>query len=348
MSGNTFLFNVSQNPNRVYNVKVMPDRSFLENTGAFGFKGGLQMHQHEGYSHDAQKDSGRRNIGFAFVLNAFFVLVEIAGGIITGSIAIISDAVHDLGDSMALGLSWILEKRSGKKGNYTYTYGYRRLSLMGALFNSLVLLIGSVIIVIHAVPALFNPGAPDARGMIVFSLFGILINGFAVLKLRGGKGLAEKAVRLHLLEDVLGWAAVLVVSVIMLFAYVPVLDPILSLLITVFILKNVYRNLVQIIKILLQAVPDGYDIDQIKKTLIERHPVITDLHGIKLWTLDGETNIMTFHMCIKNSPDIKEIVDIKRNVKQTLMELGIEDVTIEIENLDNCSNNPQSDSGTFI
>lgn len=301
------------------------------------------MHSHHDHGHShvhpTTADS-RRNIGFAFILNAVFVVIEIAGGLITGSIAIISDAVHDFGDSLALGLSWLLEKRSGKKGDYTYTYGYRRLSLMGALFNSLVLLAGSVVIVIHAVPALFDPGTPDAKGMIVFAVLGILINGIAVLKLKKGAGLAEKAVRLHLLEDVLGWVAVLAVSIIMLFAYVPVLDPILSLLITAFILKNVYHNIAQIVKILLQAVPDGYDIDEIRKKLMDRHPFITDLHGVKLWTLDGENNIMTFHMCVKNSPGISEIVDIKRNVKQTLMEMGIEDVTIEIENLDNCSNNP--------
>lgn len=294
-----------------------------------------KQHEHSHHNH-----SSSRNIGFAFFLNVFFVIIEIIGGIITGSIAILSDAVHDLGDSLALGLSWVLEKHSGKKENYTYTYGYRRLSLMGALFNSLILLVGSGIILFHAIPALFNPGAPDARGMLLFSVFGILVNGIAALKLRGGKSLAEKTVRLHLLEDVLGWAAVFIVSVVMLFAYLPILDPILSLLITAFILKNVYHNLVQIIKVLLQAVPDGYDIDEIKKTLIEKHPMITDLHGIKLWTLDGETNIMTFHMCVRDNLKLNDLVEIKRNIKQTLMELGIEDVTIEIENLNNCSDIP--------
>ena len=158
------------------------------------------------------------------------------------------------------------------------------------------------------------------------------------MRLKRGTKIAERVVSLHLLEDVLGWFAVLIVSIILLFADIPILDPILSLLITAFVLKNVVQNFGQIIKIFLQAVPEGYDISKIKDKIVKAHPTVFDIHGTKLWTLDGESNIMTFHMCVKNQPNLNEVINLKRSVKSTLLEIGIEDVTIEIENLDNCSN----------
>jgi len=291
-----------------------------------------------GHSHHNHGNESQKNIGIAFFLNAAFVVIEIIGGLLTNSIAILSDAVHDLGDSLTLGLSWVLEKRSRRPGNSRYTYGYKRLSLVGALMNAIVLLIGSGFIIANAIPRLFSPEPIDAKGMIILAVLGIIINGAAVLRLKKGTKIAEKVVSLHLLEDVLGWFAVLIVSIILLFADIPILDPILSLLITAFVLKNVVQNFGQIIKIFLQAVPDGYNIAEIENKVIELHPSILEIHGTKLWTLDGDSNIMTFHMCVKNKPDINEIVGLKRSVKNTLHELGIEDVTIEIENLDNCSN----------
>ena len=287
------------------------------------------------HSHGSES---QKNIGIAFFLNAMFVVIEIVGGLLTNSIAILSDAVHDLGDSLTLGLSWVLEKRSRRPGNSHYTYGYKRLSLVGALMNAVVLLVGSGFVIANAIPRLFAPEPIDAKGMVILAVLGIVINGAAVLRLKKGTKIAEKVVSLHLLEDVLGWFAVLVVSIILLFVDIPILDPILSLLITAFVLKNVVQNFGQIIKIFLQAVPEGYDISKIEDKIVKAHPSVFDIHGTKLWTLDGDSNIMTFHMCVKNEPDLNEIISLKRSVKNTLHEMGIEDVTIEIENLDNCSN----------
>ena len=295
------------------------------------------MSKHSYHNHHHLNES-QKNIGIAFFLNAVFVVIEIIGGLLTNSIAILSDAVHDLGDSLTLGLSWILEKRSRRLGNSRYTYGYKRLSLVGALMNAVVLLVGSGFIIANAIPRLFSPEPIDPKGMIILAVLGIIINGAAVLRLKRGTKIAEKVVSLHLLEDVLGWFAVLIVSIILLFTDVPILDPILSLLITAFVLKNVAQNFGQIIKIFLQAVPDGYDISKIEEEIIKDYPSVFNIHETKLWTLDGDSNIMTFHMCVKNEPDLNEIIDLKRSVKNTLSKMGIEDVTIEIENLDNCSN----------
>lgn len=299
----------------------------------------MSEHKHNSINHTHSHGSdSQKNIGIAFILNASFVIIEIVGGILTNSIAILSDAVHDLGDSLTLGLSWVLEKRSQKIGNSRYTYGYKRLSLVGALMNAIVLLIGSGFIIANAIPRLFSPEPINAKGMIILAVIGIIINGAAVIRLKKGTKMSEKVVSLHLLEDVLGWAAVLVVSIVLLFADLPILDPILSLLITAFVLKNIVQNFGQIIKIFLQAVPEGYDIPKIEQKILELNPEIYEIHGTKLWTLDGQSNIMTFHMCVKSEPNINEVINIKRSVKNILSEMGIEDVTIEIENSNNCSN----------
>lgn len=296
----------------------------------------MNKHNHS-HNHSPGQDS-QKNIGIAFALNAVFVVIEIVGGLLTNSIAILSDAVHDLGDSLTLGLSWVLEKRSQKPGNSRYTYGYKRLSLAGALMNALVLVVGSGFIIANAIPRLFSPEPINAKGMLILAVIGIIINGAAVIRLKKGTKIAERVVSLHLLEDVLGWAAVLVVSIVLLFVDIPILDPILSLLITAFVLKNIVQNFGQIIKIFLQAVPEGYDIPKIEEKILKLNPDIYEIHGTKLWTLDGESNIMTFHMCVKNEPGINEVINIKRSVKNILNEMGIEDVTIEIENSNNCSN----------
>ncbi len=293
------------------------------------------MHTHHVYNHGRES---QRNIGIAFLLNAVFVVIEIVGGLMTNSIAILSDAVHDLGDSLTLGLSWILEKRSGKESNSKYTYGYKRLSLVGALMNAVVLMVGSGFIIANAVPRIFSPEPIEAKGMIFLAVLGILINGAAVIRLKRGTKIAERVVTLHLLEDVLGWVAVLFVSIILLFVDIPVLDPILSLLITAFVLKNIIQNFGQIIKIFLQAVPEGYDISNIESRILKLHPMVKEIHGTKLWTLDGDSNIMTSHLSLQNEPGINELVNLKRSVKNTLHEMGIDDVTIEIEPIDNCSN----------
>ncbi len=127
------------------------------------------------------------NIKIAFLLNLSFTLLEIIGGLWTNSVAILSDALHDLGDTVALGLSWHLANVSQKKRDSQFSYGYKRFSLIGALISSIILLLGSVIILSEAIPRLFHPENVYVEGMILFAIFGVLVNGVAALRLRGGQ-----------------------------------------------------------------------------------------------------------------------------------------------------------------
>ena len=242
--------------------------------------------------HPHSLDHSVKHIRYAFFLNLFFSIVEVVGGILTNSVAILSDALHDLGDSVALGISWYFQNVSKRQSNKKYSYGYGRYSVVGALVSTFILAVGSILIISESIPRLIHPEEADALGMIWIAVLGVLVNGASVWRLRKGKSLNEKVVALHLLEDALGWIAVLIGAVVMYFYDVPILDPILSLMIASWILFNVYRNLRKIFHILLQATPKGIDIEEITAH-IQGIPGVLGVHDCHVWSMDGEYNVMT-------------------------------------------------------
>lgn len=281
------------------------------------------MHHHDQHQHSL------KNISVAFFLNLAFTIIELIGGLLTNSLAILSDALHDLGDSLSLGMSWWFEKVSSKKRTKIYSYGYRRFSLLAALINSIILLVGSTIILSTAIPKIFDPGNPDAQGMLLIAILGVVFNGLAVLRLKQGHSLNEKVVRLHLLEDVLGWIAVLIVSIIMNFYYLPVLDPVLSVGISAFIVYNAVKSLLNSLKIMLQAVPEEVELSHIEKLLRDIEGV-KSVHDTHIWTLDGRYNILTIHLVIDKNLDTQEMICIKNKARQIAKENQIQHATLEI------------------
>jgi cobalt-zinc-cadmium efflux system protein len=278
-------------------------------------------------------DSTSNKIGFAFILNLLFAGIEIAGGLFTNSIAIISDAVHDFGDSLSLGVAYFLEKKSVKKGDKKYSYGYRRFSLLGSIFISLVLFTGSVFVVTESVRRLMDPQPVHASGMILLSLIGIIVNGAAVLKLKGGKSFNARAVFLHMMEDVLGWIAVLAGSIIMLLTGSQIIDPILSIVITVWVLYNVLRNLSATLKIMLQEVPDSVDVPDLVNEIMGLD-YVDSLHDLHIWSLDGERHVLTLHVVLNGDQPLSILTEYKEKIRNLAQEKGISHTTIEFENRD--------------
>ncbi|MEJ8803322.1 cation diffusion facilitator family transporter [Pontibacter sp. H249] len=270
------------------------------------------------------------NIKVAFFLNLGFTLIELIGGIWINSVAILSDALHDLGDSLSLGLAWYFEKVAKRQRDAKFTFGYKRFSLLGAVVNSVILLVGSIIILSEAIPRIWNPEPVNAAGMIGFAILGVLVNGAAVLRLKGGESLNEKVVRLHLLEDVLGWLAVLVGGIILFFFDWPVIDPLLSLGITVFVLYNVVRNLRQSLKILLQGTPAHINTNDVKASL-EALPQVASVHDLHIWTMDGTYNIMSLHAVLPDGFVTSQSSEVKQTIRELMAEFGISHVTIELE-----------------
>lgn len=271
-----------------------------------------------------------KNLKAAFFLNLAFTIIEIIGGFFTNSVAILSDALHDLGDSLSLGLSWYFQNVSKKGRSKKFSYGYGRFSLLGAIINAVVLLTGSIIIITEAIPRILNPETPDTEGMIYLAILGVVVNGAAVLKLKRGVSINEKVVSLHLLEDVLGWIAVLIGAIIMHFYDAPIIDPLLSLGIATFILFNVFRNLKQSFRIILQGTPKGIPINKIIES-IENIEGIKSIHDCHMWTLEGEQNIFSAHLVVDENHQIKDLISLKKEVRKLLHDAGVEHATLEFE-----------------
>ncbi|AEA98194.2 MULTISPECIES: cation diffusion facilitator family transporter [Alteromonas] len=285
-------------------------------------------HSHD-HSHGRSSDASKR-IGWAFFLNVVFTIIEFIGGWLTNSTAIMADAVHDLGDSLSIGTSWGLNKLSDKDANRTFSYGYKRFSLLGALINGVVLTIGSVWILFEAIPRLAEPEMPQVEGMLLLSIFGMAVNGFAAYKLSEGNSLNERVLNWHLLEDVLGWVAVFIVSIVLMFKPWAILDPILSIGFTLFILFNVIRNLKQTLMLFLQATPDKAQLERIRDDLLSNEHV-SDLHHFHIWSLDGERNVMTVHLVLVGDVSTEHIQTLKNDVQHSLKKYNFEHTTVEFE-----------------
>ncbi|MDP3452653.1 MAG: cation diffusion facilitator family transporter [Bacteroidales bacterium] len=284
-----------------------------------------------GKSHNhSHSDSPEKNIATAFFLNLGFAVIELIGGFITNSVAILSDAVHDFGDALSLGVAYYLQKVSQKKGDNRYSYGYKRFSLLGSIFISLVLILGSAFIINEGVARIIEPQQADSKGMMILAVLGIVVNGIAVLKLKKGKTHNEKAVLLHLTEDVLGWVAVLIGSIIMTFVDIPILDPIMSIGITLWVLFNVYKNLKETVRIMLQEIPGQLDLIRMKEEILEL-PSVISMHDIHLWTMDGDHHILTLHIVVDKSEIPNECRDLKKRVREVACKYGAKHITIEIE-----------------
>jgi len=284
------------------------------------------MHNHN-HSHQHGKND---RIGWAFFLNVIFTIIEFIGGWLTNSTAIMADAVHDLGDSLSIGFAWILSRFSDKEASDKFSYGYRRLTLFGALVNSIVLIIGSIWVLFEAIPRLSNPEMPVVEGMLGLAILGVVVNGYAVFKLKAGETLNEKVLTWHLLEDVLGWVAVLIVSVVLLFVELPILDPLLSIGFTLFILFNVFRNLKSTLVLFLQAAPDEETQENIKRSLTEL-PEISGIHHMHFWSLDGESHVLTAHLELTHNLEVDDIIKLKQRIAKELSTHQLSHTTIEFE-----------------
>ncbi len=273
----------------------------------------------------------KRKIFIAFMLNLLFSIFELIGGFLTGSVAITSDAIHDFGDATSIGTSYFLERLSDKKPNQKYTYGYARFSVLGGLITTLILLISSVIVIYNAILKIINPTIINHDGMLIFAIIGLVVNLVATYFTHGGHSINQKAVNLHMLEDVLGWLVVLIGAIVIKFTAFYIIDPILSIIVALFVIFNSMKNLIQIMDIFLIKVPKDVDLNELVEHIKHVDGVI-DVHHVHVWTIDGEITYATLHI-ITQTFDSK----IKTEVKEELAEHGISHSTVEMENQEeNC------------
>ena len=267
----------------------------------------------------------KKKIGIAFLLNLLFSVLEAVGGIVTGSVAILSDAVHDFGDALSIGLSYLFEKVAGKKPDTTYTYGYARFSVLGGLINNVILLVGSVLILFGAVSRIIAPAVVDSQSMMILALVGLLVNGVAVYFTHGGKSINQRAVNLHMLEDLLGWVIVLLGAIVMRFTGWVFIDPMLSIFVAVYIATHALGGLKETLNIFLMKKPSGLSTDEVAERLQSLDGVV-NVHHLHLWTMDGEQHCATLHAVVKGDSS-----KVKERIKSELLSCGVSHVTVELE-----------------
>ena len=282
------------------------------------------------HDHSHHHQHANTNLKVAFFLNLAFTILEVIGGIYVNSIAIIADAIHDLGDSFSLGTAWFLQVKSNKGATQKFSYGYRRLSLFGALINCVILISGGIFAIYKTVGRFMEPELPDASGMMWFAFLGIAVNGYAAWKLSSGKSLNEKVVSWHLLEDVLGWVAILIVSVVLQFKEIIWLDPALSLVITLYILWNALKKLRETLHLFLQGIPNEINKEDLLNEILSVKGVVS-MHDTHIWSLDGEHHVFSTHVRLGKITDMNELSNIKSKIKKIVIKYSFEHYTIETD-----------------
>lgn len=293
---------------------------------------------HHNHSHHNHKENGaQKNILLAFSLNLLFVLVEIVGGLITNSFAILSDAIHDFGDCISIGFAYVFEKLSHKEPDENYTFGYRRYSLVSAVITSTILLAGSVGIIIGSVERITEPREIQGLPMVIIAVFGLVINGIAAYKTSKGMGLNERAISLHMLEDVLGWAAVLAGSILIYFFQWYFVDTLLSFFIAGFLVVHSIMNLREVFVVLLEKRPERIDSAEYRTALLQIDGV-ENVHDLHVWSLDGERALATMHLRVHASPDVSDFERIKGEAYEISEQRGITHITVQLDFTDVCEN----------
>ncbi len=271
--------------------------------------------------------SSKTSIWLAFFLNLSYAIVEFIAGGIFGSSAVLADSVHDLGDAIAIGISALLETISNREEDRQYTLGYKRFSLLGAMLTAVILMIGSVLVILENVTKIVHPQPVNEEGILWLGIIAVAINVLASLVVRKGKTKNESILSLHFLEDTLGWLAVILMAIILRFTDWYILDPLLSLVISIFILTKAIPRFWSALKIFLDAVPEGVDIKQVKKDL-EQLDHVASVNQLNLWTMDGLEKNAIVHVCLE---EIEHIEYCKESIRNLLKDYGFQNVTIEVD-----------------
>ena len=291
-------------------------------------------HSHaHGHSHShshAGADLSQR-MGAAFLLNFGFAIIELVGGFYTNSMAVTSDALHDFGDALALAMAWWFEKKSLQKSDALFTYGYRRFSLISAFATGCILVMGALWVLTASIPRLWHPEPVKTGGMFFLALLGITINGLAFFRLSKGSSLNEKIIRWHFIEDLLGWVFVLFGSAVMFFVEAPWIDPLMAILLSGWVLWNVAKHLKSTISVFMQATPGHLRQGEAEEWMGTQGGV-KNVHHTHIWSLDGESHILTTHVVLRPGVSPEKMHDLKKDLKRGLREkFDIFEATIEFE-----------------
>lgn len=275
--------------------------------------------------HNHHKKAGD-NLLFVFFANLCFNIIVIIGGFLTNSMAIIADSMHDLSDTIAIGIAWILERVSQKDPSDKYTYGYKRYSVIGAVITSSFVIFISFFVIYEAIGRILSPVTPDGEGMLILAVIGIIFKGIAVWRLHGAETFNEKAISFHLLSDIFEWIAILILALLVIFWDVSFLDPFVSIAVSLWLLYNIGKTFLESWRVLIQKIPSNIDVDQLKTEILAVNHVL-NIESFHLWSLDGIDSVLTLKLSID---DFENTGEIKNNIRNLSSKYHITDITIEI------------------
>ena len=268
------------------------------------------------------------NLAFVFLINITFNIIVIIGGLATNSMAILADCIHDMSDTISMALAWFLEKIAQKDSSDNYSYGYQRFSILGAVITSLFVIVMAFFIISEAIPRLFMSVGVDAEGMLIIGIIGLVFKSVSVYRLHGGETFNEKAIFYHLLGDIFEWIAILILSIILIFwEGASYLDPFVSIGIGIWLIFNLGRTLIKSVRVLLQRIPDNFDVDEFKSNILAIDGVL-DINDFHIWSLDGIDSVMTLKVEVDFSKNVEAI---KEEIYTVSNEYHVIDITIELD-----------------
>ncbi len=284
--------------------------------------------------HHNYKELSGKNLLIATVLNLTITAAEFVGGFLANSLALISDAVHNLSDGIAILIAYIAYRLGRRGSSKRQTFGFKRAEILAALLNSLVLIVIFVYLVVEAVKHLLNPEPINGVIMFTVATIGLIANVAAVVLLRkdSKKNLNIKAAYLHLLGDTISSVAVIAGGILIMFFKIYWLDPVITILIGAYILKETYKILKRVIEILMQAAPPEIDLSEIKKSL-EEISSINNIHHVHIWNLSDKEVHFECHVDLDKNIRLSATEEIRCEIENILRKnFGIEHITVQFEN----------------
>lgn len=299
-------------------------------------------HDHHGHHHSHTDGVNKKTLLIAFFIISAFMILEVIGGFVTNSLALLSDAGHMLSDAISLGVGVLAFKFGEKVADYSKTYGYKRFEILAAVFNGVTLVLIAIFICFEAVQRFTQPQEIASTGMLIIAIIGLLVNILvAWILLRGGdtkENLNMRAAFLHVIGDMLGSVGAIVAALlVMLFGW-GWADPVASVIVSILILVSGYRVTRDSIHVLMEGTPQHIKFDEIVNMFINT-PGILDIHDLHVWSITSGQNALSCHAVVNENLSLQESQQLLKSIEHKLLHLGIGHMTVQIESQDHAHEN---------
>ena len=297
----------------------------------------MSTHHHDhahSHAHGHVHTNNKKILLISFIIIALFMLVEIIGGFLANSLALLSDGFHMFSDALSLLVALIAFIYAEKHATVSKTYGYKRFEVLAALFNGVTLFVISILIVIEAIKRFFTPPEVQSKEMFVISILGLIVNVvIALLMFKGGDtshNLNMRGAFLHVLGDLFGSIGAIVAAILIWTLGWTIADPIASILVSVIILKSAYGIAKSSLNILMECTPTDVDLDIVIQTLT-KNIEIQSVHDYHVWTISNDMNALSCHAVVPDTLTVKDCEQLLKRIEHDLLHLNIQHMTIQLE-----------------